>query len=149
MSAFACQVDFPANMFVQKVYLRKPPQVQVRMKQSRKHSETTLAARLPLANLHFEGSIDDVLSSKFWEAILGNKLLCNAHSTAEPSYRICSSSFSHCSRYRNDIEEHGYMWGVVIPESETKHLAKGIHRLVAAGWPPVCVFVSDPSVECG
>ena len=96
------------------------------------------------ANLHFEGSIDDVLSSNFWEAILGNKLTCNAHSTAEPSYRICSSSFSHCSRYRNDIEEHGYIWGdVVIPESETKHLAKGIHRLVAAGWPPVCVFVSD------
>ena len=47
MSAFACQVDFPANMFVQKVYLRKPPQVQVRMKQSGKHSETTLAARRP------------------------------------------------------------------------------------------------------
>jgi|TARA_B100000768_G_scaffold172740_1_gene181293 ectoine hydroxylase-related dioxygenase (phytanoyl-CoA dioxygenase family) len=93
---------------------------------------------------HFEENTDDVLSTKYWEGIFGNKLSCKAQTIAEPSYRSSSVAYSRYCIYRKDIEEQGYTWGdVVVTESESKHLANGIQQLVAAGWPPVCIFVSD------
>lgn len=88
----------------------------------------------------------DVLSAAYWEEILaGTGLRCNGSgATSAPAVDLVDALQPITPSQADDIAGEGYAWGAtVVPARESAALAEGVKRLVAAGWPPVCIFASD------
>ena len=89
---------------------------------------------------------NDVGSPGFWEEILGGgSLRCDGGgATSAPAVELVDVLQPITSSQADGIANEGFVWGgVVVPRRETEALAEGMRRLVAAGWPPVCIFTSD------
>jgi hypothetical protein len=95
------------------------------------------AAAAPAAN---------VGSPSYWEEILaGAGLRCDGGSaTSAPLINLNDTLQPITPSQAGAIAGEGYVWGgTVVPARETEALAEGMRRLVAAGWPPVCIFTCD------
>jgi len=86
-------------------------------------------------------SSPNVFDAAYWNGVLA------AHGcsiTDGCDLGVATVDASETKKHVRSLQDDGYVWGdVVVPREDVDALRRGVDALVAASWPPACVFVAD------
>ena len=89
-------------------------------------------------------SSPSVFDAAYWNGVLAAHG-CSVADGGDLGVGVAAVDASETKKHVRSLEDDGYVWGdVVVPREDVGALRPGcVDALVAASWPPACVFVSD------
>ena len=88
-------------------------------------------------------SSPNVFDAAYWNGVLAAHG-CSVADGGDLGVGVAAVDASETRKHVRSLEDDGYVWGdVVVPREDVDALRRGVDALVAASWPPACVFVSD------